>query len=559
MSTVLTSRPTTVPSDTVLARLAERWRTAGVFLACFGRDGGLLWHDPQMPRLLALTTTSDPTLAAYVRHLPEDLAVHNPPPLILFHGVQVHLTPIARRRKTVGWLAVLARTGTLASNEEFHRLAARGALDAQALLLQSARIPAVGALQLPALAALVGQMYDDLQSSSLATHELASVTEQLSTIYEEINLLYKISSGMRFSQKPQAFLEKVCKETQEIGNFRAVAVALVHREDESSAPIVGEVAVLTGQCSLEGQELINALHAPIHESLTLGEAQVHNDLSNASDAAHVRSAMQRFVCVPLMRDQRPLGVMLAIDKNDHSDFTSVDLKLLNNVGSQCAIFMENASLYQDMQDLFMGVLHALTRSIDAKDAYTRGHSQRVAELSKLLAQRIGLSDEQCQRVYLSGLLHDIGKIGVPEAVLTKPGRLTDAEFEAIKKHPAIGAQILGNIKQLQDVIPGVLYHHERWDSRGYPYQLAGEHIPLAGRIICVADSFDAMSSTRTYRPALPLETVLAEILRCAGTQFDPALAKIFVTLDFTPYRRAVEEQLLGGHQSSAPGAEVRFR
>ena len=146
------------------------------------------------------------------------------------------------------------------------------------------------------------------------------------------------------------------------------------------------------------------------------------------------------------------------------------------------------------------------------------------------------------RVYLSGLLHDVGKIGVPESVLTKPGRLTDEEFAAIRKHPTIGGQILGNIRQLQDIIPGVLYHHERWDGRGYPHMIAGENIPLMGRIICVADSFDAMSSTRTYRPALPLETVLEEIRRCAGTQFDPMLARLFVTLDFGPYQKAVEEQ-----------------
>ena len=254
------------------------------------------------------------------------------------------------------------------------------------------------------------------------------------------------------------------------------------------------------------------------------------------------TSLKRFVCVPLERDRRPLGILIAIDKNDSTEFNSVDLKLLNNVGNQCSIFLENAALYQDMQGLFMGVLHALTRSIDAKDAYTRGHSQRVAELSRDLARKIGLSEEQCERVYLSGLLHDVGKIGVPEAVLTKPGKLTAEEFDAIKKHPEIGAQILGNIKLLQDIIPGVLYHHERWDGRGYPHQVAGEEIPLMGRIICVADSFDAMSSTRTYRAALTIETVLEEIKNCAGTQFDPALAKVFVTLDFGPYHRAVEEQ-----------------
>ena len=131
---------------------------------------------------------------------------------------------------------------------------------------------------------------------------------------------------------------------------------------------------------------------------------------------------------------------------------------------------------------------------------------------------------------------------MPEAVLTKPGKLTDEEFTLIKKHPEIGAQILGNIRQLQDIIPGVLYHHERWDGRGYPHMLVSDKIPLLGRIICVADSFDAMTSTRTYRAARSLEAVLAEIERCAGSQFDPALAKVFVTLDFEPYLKSVAEQ-----------------
>ena len=129
---------------------------------------------------------------------------------------------------------------------------------------------------------------------------------------------------------------------------------------------------------------------------------------------------------------------------------------------------------------------------------------------------------------MAGLLHDVGKIGVPEAVLQKPGRLTDEEFEQIKQHPAIGAKILRDIKQIEDIIPGVLYHHERYDGKGYPDGLAGEDIPLMGRIICLADCFDAMTTSRTYRKALPLEVAMAEIRRCAGTQFDPRLAEVFL-------------------------------
>jgi len=541
MNQTLTSRPTQL-NTTVLARLAERWRPVGLYLACLDRDGALLWHDAQMPRALALCLTIESTIPQQIKRLGEAVTadgvrLHGPVPWI-----QMQLLPILRHRRTTGWLVLIGRTDQVAVfSEELARFAQRASLDAQALASLSHKAPLVPASHFSALVHLARNMHEDLQAVAVSHGELANVTEQLTSVYEEIALLSKISSGMRFSQKPQAFLETVCREMQEIGDFRAVMVALARRSDEPSESEFDGVSVVVGDCGVDSAALFRALHEPIHDALSVGETQVHNEIAPDCDWAKLGDHVRRFVCVPLLRDHRTLGMLIAVDKNDTTEFDSVDLKLLNNVGNQCSIFLENAALYHDMQDLFMGVLHALTRSIDAKDAYTRGHSQRVAELSRDLARRIGLPEEQCERVYLSGLLHDIGKIGVPEAVLTKPGRLTDDEFAAIKKHPAIGAQILGNIRQLQDVIPGVLFHHERWDGHGYPHLLSGENIPLMGRIICVADSFDAMSSTRTYRPALPLATVLAEITRCAGAQFDPALARVFVTLDFAPYQRAVAE------------------
>ena len=138
-------------------------------------------------------------------------------------------------------------------------------------------------------------------------------------------------------------------------------------------------------------------------------------------------------------------------------------------------------------------------------------------------------------------MHDLGKIGVPEAVLTKPGRLTDQEFALIKKHPEIGARIISDIRPMQDLVPGVLYHHEAWDGSGYPYGLAGEQIPLFGRLICLADSFDAMSSNRSYRDAMSVDQVLQEIDRCRGKQFDPRLAGIFLDMDFTTYFEMIRD------------------
>jgi HD-GYP domain-containing protein (c-di-GMP phosphodiesterase class II) len=558
LNALITSR-TTPLNTTVLARLAERWRPVGIYLACLDRDGAMLWHDAQIPRILAMCLTIDSGIPHQIKRLGEAVTAEGVRLHAQIPWIQMQLQPILKRRKVAGWIILVGRTEHAnPTSEELARFAQRASMDAQALVSLSHKAPLVPAPLFSALVRVAEHMHEDLQSLANSHGELANVTEQLSSVYEELSLLSKISSGMRFSQKPQAFLESVAREVQEIGDFRALLVALLRRPDDQAEVEFDDASVVIGDCGVDSAALVRVLHEPIHDALTVGETQVHNEIAPDCDWARLSDRLRRFVCVPLVRDNRAFGVLLAVDKNAGTEFSSVDLKLLNNVGNQCAIFLENAALYMDMQDLFMGVLHALTRSIDAKDAYTRGHSQRVAELSRALARKIGLTDEQCERVYLSGLLHDVGKIGVPEAVLTKPGRLTDEEFAAIRKHPAIGAQILGNIRQLQDIIPGVLCHHERWDGHGYPHLLSGENIPLMGRIICVADSFDAMSSTRTYRPALPLETVLCEITRCAGAQFDPALAKVFVTLDFTSYQNSIAEAqaAVSPPAAAAPGAAL---
>jgi HD-GYP domain-containing protein (c-di-GMP phosphodiesterase class II) len=180
-------------------------------------------------------------------------------------------------------------------------------------------------------------------------------------------------------------------------------------------------------------------------------------------------------------------------------------------------------------------LRAMVNSVDAKDRYTCGHSERVAHISRALAQAAQLPPVDCDRVYLAGLLHDVGKIGVPDAILCKPGKLTTDEFDALKKHPEIGVRILSPVKQIRDLLPGVLYHHERMDGRGYPEGLAGEGIPRLGRMICLADCFDAMTTNRTYRSAMPLTLAIAEIRRCSGTQFDPALSELFLELDLESF------------------------
>jgi HD-GYP domain-containing protein (c-di-GMP phosphodiesterase class II) len=255
---------------------------------------------------------------------------------------------------------------------------------------------------------------------------------------------------------------------------------------------------------------------------------------------------------------RVIGMMVAINRVEKQDFDSIDVKLFNSVANSCAVFIENGRLFGDIKELFIGSLKALTSSIDAKDQYTRGHSERVAFISRWIAERLAdtepLSEEQIHKIYLAGLLHDIGKIGVDESVLRKRGRLTEEEFGCIKKHPSIGAGILREIKQMRDIVPGVLYHHERIDGRGYPNGLVGSQIPLIGKIVGLADSFDAMTSKRTYRDAMTVDKALEQIEEGLGTQLDERVGRVF--LDSDVYR--LWEIMQGGPASAGSYADNAF-
>lgn len=184
----------------------------------------------------------------------------------------------------------------------------------------------------------------------------------------------------------------------------------------------------------------------------------------------------------------------------------------------------------EVKKLSVEVMEALAHTIDAKDKYTNGHSVRVAKYSRMIAEKMGLSAEICENIYNMGLLHDIGKIGVPNEIINKPAKLTDEEYDVIKTHPGIGYGILSEIKSRPDLATGALWHHERYDGRGYPEHKAGEEIPLEARIIAVADSYDAMTSNRSYRQYLSQEIVRAEVEKNVGTQFDPEAARCMLMI-----------------------------
>ena len=218
----------------------------------------------------------------------------------------------------------------------------------------------------------------------------------------------------------------------------------------------------------------------------------------------------------------------AAEASSGARFTPADLRLVAIMAQQTMIGLENASLYEGMRGIFMSATLALANAVDAKDPYTRGHSERVLGYSELLARALDLPIQDVESVKMAAVLHDIGKIAIPDKILHKPGRLTVEEYSVVRAHPARGEAILAPLEELRPLRPGIRHHHERFDGKGYPDQLIGRNIPLHARIICVADSFDAMTSKRYYRNAKSLEEALEEIARCSGAQFDPELAEYFI-------------------------------
>jgi response regulator RpfG family c-di-GMP phosphodiesterase len=232
------------------------------------------------------------------------------------------------------------------------------------------------------------------------------------------------------------------------------------------------------------------------------------------------------VSVPLRMKSRLLGWICCASFTRQKRFNEGQRKLLSIVGSRAAAAIENARLYEDLRASFQQTIQGLARAIDKMDRYTAGHSERVATYATYLALRLGLSPEIIEIVRQSALMHDIGKLGCVMN-LNKPGKLTQDEYEVFKRHPVYGRDILDPIKFLHPLIPGVHLHHERWDGRGYPLGLKGNDVPLIARIIAVADTYDAMTSDRAYRRALPHEVAVGEIERCSATQFDPEVAHSF--------------------------------
>jgi len=435
--------------------------------------------------------------------------------------------PVRRRSEVVAVLCCCLQALRFVKTERLERICSRLNIDSTFLAAYGLGDAMSGPQTAAAFEILLERLLEKTQSCQANRTEVEALSSSLAQSYEELTLLHRISDDMNVTQRPEVFFRRLCAELKEVLDAEKVVV-LWHGTNGPGEEI--RTVASAGKTDLNEAD-VQLLWTRTARQGTGPEGVLIDSNVDGPYMYRWPERINSLLSVPIRRDQELKGVLAALNKTSKLDFDSTDINLLVSVANESAVYLENFRLYQDLQDLLLGSLRALTRSIDAKDPYTCGHSERVALISRRLAEQLSLNRSEIDDIYLAGLLHDVGKIGVSEAVLCKPGRLLPGEFEQITRHPAIGANILRGIKQMELVRRAALTHHERFDGTGYPQGLSGTDIPLSGRIVMLADSFDAMISERTYRRALPLETALAEIRRFSGTQFDPHLAEMFLKAD----------------------------
>ena len=236
------------------------------------------------------------------------------------------------------------------------------------------------------------------------------------------------------------------------------------------------------------------------------------------------------ICVPLKTRKGVIGVVNLNRKEDATPFTEDNLKLLFTMANDVAFAIENATLYQNLHESYLSIIRALVSALELKDSHTRGHSESVTRYAVALAKKLKLFPQEIESIEVAAILHDVGKIGVQESILNKPGKLNDEEWREVKRHPEFSYKILKEVNFPWEIKPLIYAHHERYNGKGYPARLKGEKIPLGARILAVADTFAAMTSDRAYRKGLSKEMAIEELKRVAGTQLDPELVKVFVEM-----------------------------
>ena len=360
--------------------------------------------------------------------------------------------------------------------------------------------------------------------------EKKALEKNLKKKIKELSALYEVGKSITSSLHLDEVLKLITRKAAKIMNASSCSLRLLDSSRQE----------LTLRCAYG----LNKNFFKIKKNLKVGESiagrvvkngrpYVINDLRKERHYKHPSLARQKGLCslvtVPLVQRNRIIGVLSIYNKKP-SRYTSEDVDLLFMLASHAAIAIENARLYEQAETSYFNTIKTLSNIIDAKDSHTYGHSERVMDHCADIAEELGLSVRDKDVLKYASLLHDIGKIGIDVGILRKPSKLNDEEWKIMVMHPVLGSGIVEQIGFLNDLAPIILRHHERYDGRGYPGKLKREKIPLCARILSIADAYESMVSDRPYRKALSFEKARQELLKCAGTQFDPEIVKVFLRM-----------------------------
>jgi HD-GYP domain-containing protein (c-di-GMP phosphodiesterase class II) len=342
--------------------------------------------------------------------------------------------------------------------------------------------------------------------------------------------VYGVNKKIRSSPRTTQMLEQVIKTTQKTLNIEAASILLFGDNEEE---LFFEVASGPAGKVLR-QVKLNTRYGIAGQVARTGKPLVVNDVTRSERFHKMIDDTTGFqtkslICAPLIVKQKILGVIEALNKKDGTSFEEQDLEAVVSVAATTAMAIDNTRQYQEILDAFRRTISALATAVDAKDPYAAGHSQRVMEYVIMAGSSFALSPEEMDALHNGAMLHDIGKIEVDPHILGKASSLTQAEWDVIHRHPEAGARLLRDIPSLEKASELVLYHHERFDGKGYPEGLKGEAIPLGARLIAVADAFDTMTTGRAYCPAVTIDQAIQELQDNAGTQFCPITVTAFVS------------------------------
>ena len=371
----------------------------------------------------------------------------------------------------------------------------------------------------------LGYLVGLVEENLVAQEEIEEMAQELDQSFEELNLYARIATQIKSLRFSGTMLKNLIEKLLE--NMRAdTAFAVLPDRPQYNVQVIkpGISDKFHERDRIIGS-LIDRVPA---DAPSLDENYfIVNDSLNNPQYHDLAEQPYRFLTVKVQHNGEFYGWLGLVSFNMKEIFRQGELKLLTSMSEQLAVVIANTDLYEDLEQFIINMVKSLVFAIEAKDLYTSGHSERVSHYSMLIGSRLELSDKESNDLKWASILHDIGKIGIPERILNKADRLTDDEFEIIKGHSAKGGKILKPVAQLADSLSAIIHHHERYDGGGYPHGLEGEDIPLAARIIAVADTFDAINSTRAYRDARKPEEALAIIEEVAGSQLDPHIVKVF--------------------------------